>query len=163
MQRTLIALGFVSLFTTVVALVSASERLQADASQPTAKAEVIQPDVYSARVDARDYLRNPDGTARIVFSNTTSQTVDVTLCGSKNAQEAASRFGETGPFEVRAGFDIGTDTQLLGSVMRNQPYFALHVRVPGGSPEKPMHLFLWNGDRDRSADLVWRLLVGSAR
>ena len=163
MQRTFFALGIVSLFAAVAALAAASGRGQSNASQPAPQTPVVSPDVYSARVDARDYLRNPDATARIVFTNTSGSPIAITLCGSKNAQEAASRFGETGPLELRAGYDIGTDTALLGSVMRNQPFFALHVTVPAGTTEKPMHVFIWNGDRDRSADLNWRLLVGSSR
>jgi hypothetical protein len=170
MQRSVLALGSLSVLSAFVALFAASGQRSlawgaATVAQTTAapQSNAVNPDVYSARVDARDYLRNPDATARIVFTNTSGVPVAITLCGSKNAQEAASRFGETGPLELRAGYDIGTDTMLLGSVMRNQPFFALHVTVPAGTPEKPMHVFLWNGDRDRAADLNWRLLVGSPR
>jgi hypothetical protein len=167
MQRQALALAFALTVLGGAALVAVAERRHpegvSEGAGAPAQDATAMPDVFTARVEARDYLRNPDGTARIVFTNATSTAVDVTLCGSKNRQEAASRFGETGPLEVRVGADIGTDTAVVGSVMRNQPFFALHFRVPGGSPEKPTHAFIWNGDRDRAADLQWRLLVGSSR
>lgn len=121
------------------------------------------PDIFSARVDRGDYLRNPDGSTRILFTNAGSSAVAVTICGSKNAQEASSRFGETGPLEVQLGEEAGKNVFVAGTIYRNQPFFALRFLVPAGSPEKPVHVYLFNADRDKAADLAWRLLVGDAR
>lgn len=145
----------------------------ATASLPAARAEVaaqqaapqqsdgVNPDIFSAQVDGREYLRNPDGTPRIVFTNC-GAPVYITICGNKNLQNAATRFADVGPLEIRAGKDNGAQTDLIGSVLRNQPFFAIRVLVPVGTEKSPTNVFFWNGDRDQMASLNWRIIVEGA-
>jgi hypothetical protein len=130
---------------------------------PLLAQSAASPDIFSARVDRGDYLRNPDGSTRILFTNAGASEVAVTICGSKNAQEASSRFGETGPLEIQTGEEAGKNIVVAGTIYRNQPFFALRFVVPAGSPQKPVHVYLFNADRDKAADLAWRLMVGDAR
>jgi hypothetical protein len=141
----------------------ATEEVSARSAAPALVQASATPDIFSARIDRGDYLRNPDGSTRILFTNAGSSEVAVTICGSKNAQEASSRFGETGPLEIQLGEEAGKNVFVAGTIYRNQPFFALRFLVPAGSPEKPVHVYLFNADRDKAADLAWRLLVGDTR
>lgn len=119
------------------------------------------PDVFQGTIEAKEYLRNPDLTARILFANY-GGPVHLTVCGTKNLALASSLLPETGPLELRVGSEAGAKTQVVARVARNQPVWAVRCVIPGSENGEPVNLYLWNDDRDRDAKITYRLLVGDA-